>query len=165
MALTNYCTEDDIANRLSQEGVNLRVRDVPPNDLGDVLDETSVEIDLYLRNIYEPAQLALSDVVNHIAISIATCFLCEREGNPAPGSVAKKYDRALERLEKIASGVMRLPDATPRKGMAPVLSNVTVQNFPSPHTRVQRKRSTGAVSSYGQRRAMRDALEWLDYNI
>lgn len=166
--ISDYCSEEDIANRLSIAGVALRVDDIPPEDLGDAIDRASIEVFEHLGNIYDDSELNAAATINRWASDIATYFVCTRRGNPAPSSVVKAYERAIEKLEKYQTGRFLLPDASPRAMAAPSMQNHGPRLTPAPHIRVQRKRSTGKAPTEYQRRVdYADPAEWgaLDWNI
>lgn len=166
--ISPYCVEDDIENRISIAGVALRVDDIPPDDLGDAIDEASIEVYEHLGTIYDDTQLAASSVIKRWCADIATYHLCTRRGNPAPAVIQRKYDKAIERLEKYQHGTYQLPDAAPRSMAAPVMSNINQRLMPTPHPRVQVRRSTGKrPTDYVQRMDGSDPAQWgaIDYNI
>jgi phage gp36-like protein len=138
MALTPYCTQADLTNRLSADGVAYRTDDVPPGVLGDVLAEAATVIDEYCRLGYDPTNLAQSDWVTKRATDIAAFMLCQRRGNPVPPGVAQKYERTLERLELVRLGRLSIPDAPGRRNQVPVLSNLRVRLDPFPRVVVDR---------------------------
>ncbi len=163
MATTLYCQQTDVQNRLSADGVNYRIDDVPPSTLGDVLTDASTQIDEHLFFLYDPAQLATSDWVRERCADIAACLLCERRGNPVPPGIQAKYERTMNRLEKIRLGLLAVPNLPIRKEMAPVLSNVRIRLDPFPRTVVERANSTGNPQGYNQHL---DYLDWgYDYVI
>lgn len=147
---TAYCTQNDITNRLSVDGVTYRTDDDPPTDLGDVIVDACSQVDEYLFSQYDPIQLAQSDWVRSRAADIAAYLLCERRGNPVPPGIAAKFERTLERLERVRLGVICVPNLPMRKELAPVLSNVRVVLTPWPHTVVERNNSTGKPTGYDQ---------------
>lgn len=158
-----YCALQDVQNRLSADGVTYRTDDSPPTLLGDVLTDASSQIDEHLYFLYDPAQLVTSDWVRERTADIATFLLCERRGNPVPVGIAAKFERTMDRLEKIRLGLMAVPNLPVRKEMAPVLSNVRVQLVPFPHTVVERSNSTGTPQGYTSHD---DVLDWgYDYSI
>lgn len=161
MALTAYFTLRGLQNRLSVEGVNLRVDDKPETWIA-VRDNTSTIIDEYLRLRYDPVQLAQSDWVRERALDIGTCLLCKRRGNPVPIGIASQCERAEERLEMVRLGQLEIPDIGARKEDVPVLSNVRSRLTPWPRTVVEPSRSTGTPEGYNQRA---DQWDWLDYSI
>lgn len=160
---TAYCSQNDIQNRLSADGITYRTDDNPPTSLGDVIVDASTMIDEHLYYLYSPTQLGSSDWVRERCADIASYMLCERRGNPVPPGIAQKYDRAIERLEKIRLGLLAVPNLPVLKEMAPVLSNVRTQLSPFPHTVVERSNSTGTPQGYTPHD---DALDWgYDYSI
>jgi phage gp36-like protein len=138
VALTTYCTQSDLVNRLSADGIAYRTDDVPPAALGDVLAEAATVIDEHCRLAYDPASLAQSDWVQQRATDIAAFMLCQRRGNPVPPGVAQKYERTLERLELVRKGQLAIPDAPGRRNQVPVMSNLRVRLDPFPRVVVER---------------------------
>lgn len=163
MATLLYCSQNDLQNRLSADGVAYRVDDNPPTTLGDVLTDASTIVDEHLYSLYDPAQLVNSDWVRERAADIASYLLCERRGNPVPPGIQAKYERTMTRLEQIRLGVLAVPNLPIRKEMAPVLSNVRIRLDPFPRTVVERNNSTGTPQGYDQHT---DSLDWnFDYSI
>lgn len=158
-----YCSQNDIINRLSADGVTYRTDDNPPTTLGDVIVDAGTQIDEHLFFLYDPNQLVQSDWVRERAADIASYLLCERRGNPVPPGIAAKYERTMERLEKIRLGLLAVPNLPIRKEQAPVLSNVRVRLDPFPRVVVERSNSTGTPEGYQQNT---DSLDWnFDYSI
>ncbi len=160
---TAYCSQTDLQNRLSADGITYRTDDGPPTSLGDVIVDASTQIDEHLFFLYDPVQLATSDWVRERCADIASYLLCERRGNPVPPGIARKYERAMDRLEQIRLGLLAVPNLPIRKEMAPVMSNVRIRLDPFPRTVVERNNSTGTPQGYDQHQ---DSLEWnFDYSI
>lgn len=158
-----YCTENDIINRLSLDGVTYRIDDAPPVSLGDVIIDASSQVDEYLFAQYDPNQLTGSDWARERAADIATFLLCERRGNPVPPGIAAKFERTMDKLERVRLGIICVPNLPMRKELAPVLSNVRVVLTPWPHTVVERSNSTGTPAGYDQHE---DPMDWgYDYCI
>ena len=160
---TAYCSQNDIINRLSADGVTYRIDDVPPTDLGDVIVDACSQIDEYLFAQYDPIKLATNDWVRERAADIAAFLLCERRGNPVPPGIAAKFDRTTEKLERVRLGITCVPNLPMRKELATVLSNVRVVLAPWPHTVVERSDSTGTPAGYTQHN---DPMDWgYDFSI
>lgn len=158
-----YCTANDIYNRLSQDGVTYRTDDIPPTTLGDVIGDASAIIDEHCYFLYDPVNLQGVDWVRHRTADIATFLLCERRGNPVPQSIARKYEYAMDRLQKIQLGIRQIPGVPVRKSAAPVMSNVRVRLDPFPRVVVERSNSTGTPENYSQNT---DRLDFnFDYSI
>lgn len=163
MSTTLYCSENDLINRLSADGINYRTPDNPPTTLGDVLTDACSQVDEHLYYLYDPAQLAASDWVRERAADIASYLLCERGGDPVPPGIQQKYERTMARLEGVRTGTLAVPHLPVRKEMAPVMSNVRIRLDPHPRTVVERGSSTGTPQSYPQNV---DYLDWgYDYVI
>jgi phage gp36-like protein len=160
VATTLYCTAGSLDNRLSREGVDFRTDDMPPDALGDVLEEASREIDEYALLNYAEADLGASPVVAQWCTTIAAVHLCERRGNPVPGSLIRKYDKIIEKLEKVQTGALQIPEIPMRRTNVPQLSNHRIRLDPHPRSVVERSRSTGTAKNYVQHV---DRLDWWDY--
>lgn len=92
----------------------------------DCISQSDGEIDLYCRGRYSEAGLSGSTLIERWSTILATCYLCERRGNPVPDSLAKEADRIYERLEKIQTGAMQLPGVAFGQDLRPAFSNLTV---------------------------------------
>ena len=171
MAVTLYCSEDDLANWMSDFAIALRVSDDPPDSLGRTIELASVRINWYCLERYEAAQLALSECIRAAATVIAVNYICARRANPVPGVFKEFYNELTKEktglLWEVREGKRPIPDATPRRAAAPVMSNVTWRQWPTQHGRVRKGTSTGTVTSYGQRKDHLDAGNFglLDYSI
>ena len=161
-----YCTEDDIADRITQEAINVRIEDIPPDDLGRVIERASNRIHMYLMRRYNTTQLSLSQWVREAAAEIATYFLCIRGGNPAPSSIHEEYTTIMELLKEISKGSYWVPDIPERIMSAPAMDNHTIRLIPKPHSRVQTGRSTKKPTTHTQRADLTDPMHWIkDYQI
>ena len=160
-----YCSSDDVEDRLSTTGVDLRTDDAPPTALGNVLKRAATKVNQYLLLHYTAPSLQASDWVNQTATSLATFYLCERRGNAPPASVAADYDEAMDDLKLIRKGVFAVPEIARRRQSAPVLSNISIRMRPQPHPRVSATRSVntgGAPEGYTQRIDLTEVglLDW-----
>lgn len=151
MAVTQYCSWADVTNRISVAAASLRIDDADP-DLAtlkaDVLDSAAVEINGYLGVNYAAATLAQSEWVRMKCRDIAVYFLCLRRNHPAPVSVLERYDKAIADLEKMESGVKKLPDVAEDKANVPVLSNQRVNLSPYPRVQNEQNNLTGKQEGY-----------------
>lgn len=145
-----YCSQNDLLNRLSADGVNYRIDDNPPVALGDVIIDASSQIDEHLFFLYDPTQLVQSDWVRERCADIAAYLLCERRGNPVPPGIEAKFVRTMDRLEKVRCGQLAVPNLPVLKSLAPVLSNVRIQMWPWPRVVVEPSNSTGTPAGYPQ---------------
>lgn len=156
MSVTQYTDMDAVRDRLSREGVELRLDDYPPSSDGDVIDWASIKVDSYLRRRYTPAQLDASDHVLEIATALAVYRLCTRRGNPAPGSVAADYEDAIGELKEIRSGNLDVSDIAARRQTAPAMSNIRIRLRPEPHSVVVPARSSKLGGMAARRRQRKD---------
>ncbi len=151
---TPYCTLQNIQDRLSINGVTLRIDDVPPTTLGDVIAEASSIIDEHCAHRYTPANLAVSGWILYRATDIACYLLCERRGNPVPIGIAQRYERAVAKLEQVYNGRFNIWDIPERKSAIPTMSNQRIIFRPWPRvvTETGMLRSTGTVTQYVRNR-------------
>ena len=146
-----------IQNRLSASGVALRADDIPPDDLGGVIENALTYIDEGTYFIYDPNDLLINDWVIERTADIASFLLAERRDNPPGPATTRMYERAIERLEQCRMGRFKIPKCPQRKAAVPVVSGVRVVNAPYPRTVVELYRSTGQAEGYTQER---DRLEY-----
>jgi phage gp36-like protein len=157
-----YCLIADVQNRLSADGVTYRTDDTPPVSYGDVLDDASRTIDEYLLGRYSDGVLSANGWVKHRCADIAAYLLCERRGNPPPSGIARKYEAAIEKLEKVRLGRLAVPGAPARVTDAPRMSNMRVRLDPFPHSVVERNRSPMRDTPTDYRQTA-DVLDWWQY--
>lgn len=149
MATYSYCSVSDLNRRLSTAGIDLRVDD-DTTTAGTAITDASTEINGYCQTRYDPVSLAASAWIRKKCTDIATFFVCERRGNPPPGSVKRAYDQAIEDLKLVESGTKKIADAPGRKTSVPVLSAPRIQLIPYPRTVIEQSRSTGNPEGYPQ---------------
>lgn len=143
MSSQAYCARADIENVISAAGVTLRIDDVPPTALGDVIDMAADEIDTFCWARYRPERLAESSIVRHWAAVIACAFLCLRRGNPVPPGVLDHYLRVQKHLDKVLAGTLPIAGVPQRKMSAPTVSIMRATQRPFPRAVVEKSRSTG----------------------
>lgn len=149
VTLPAACTRERIERRISSTGIDLRIDD-DQDSLIDVFGDAWVEVQGYCSQRYSDAQLGQSNWTLTRWTDIAVMFLCERRGNTAPDSVARRYDKAIADLEKIKAGSEPIVDAAQRKAGAPTLTNQRVRLFPHPNIVSKPSTSTGTPSGYVQ---------------
>lgn len=165
--LATLATVNGVADRISQDGIDLRVDDVPPDEMGNVLALADQEVYWYLLEQYSDTVLATSDLVMGWADDAATLFLCERRGNAPPAGTVTRWERTREKLEQVQLGRRKIPRLPRRKGNAPVLSNLRPTLRPMPRVVVEKNRSTGTPADYTQTTDPWDQLNtsWWNYVI
>jgi phage gp36-like protein len=162
-----YCSLSDIQNRLSDEGVNLRVDD-KPSVVDAVLQRAASKIDQYCRGRYDPTVLATSPWIKEACTTIACFYLASRRANPVPASLTADYEELLNPdgrhgdLRDIRSGALNIPEIAQRKPEIPVISQPRIRLDPFPRTVIEKNRGTGQASGYTQ---WQDRLDFLDYTI
>jgi hypothetical protein len=167
MALTAYCTEEDIAARLSQDGVDLHTADFTDDEMDAIIGDASREIDTYCRPHYDVTKLVTSDIVNGWATYLGCFFLCSRKGNPT--TYKWWFDRLCNPdnglLIQVFRGILPIADVSKSFVGAPRMSNVKMKLGPNRPV-VQRQRSSSVKpTAYTQRRDLTDEYTPLDYQI
>ena len=145
-ALPPLCTQTDIENRLSVDGVAYRIDD-DPTVIDSVIENAGSYISECCLLRYSATNLLASIWVKHRATDIAAYLVCERRGNPVPAGIARAFERLFPAngspgvMEKIRRGQRMIPDIPERRDAVPVLSNMRVKLAPFPHAVVETNRS------------------------
>lgn len=122
--------------------------------LSDIINEATDVVNTYCLKFYEASAMADNLWVRRHCTAIACWLLSQRRGNAA--KMQKKYDRAIEQLERVFKGEMQIPRLPYRANMDPALSNYVVdERHPVGQSRVQPSQSVGGTYS-GQ------PLDWSD---
>ncbi len=132
--LIPYCTQADVEDILSPDGVKLRLDDDRDENVSVVeqrrmtksIARASEEVNKYCFQKYTAANLATSNWVNQATALLAACYLCRARGNQIPESLEEERDEIKEELEAIRAGQLRLPGVPLRRRLAPKLSQVRV---------------------------------------
>lgn len=159
-AVTLYCAWSDVTARIGAEGAELRLDD-DPSAQTDVLESAAVEVNTYLQLLYPVEQLARSNWIRFKTRDVALFLLCLRRNHPPTQSVQFMYDKAIADLEKVAAGLLQVPDIGKTKADVPVLSNQRVTLAPFPRVQTVPGKSTGTPAGYDQASDDQDAF---DYN-
>lgn len=145
MADLNYCTPQDVVDRLSETAAELRTDDIPIADVtanvGDCIAEASAEIDSWVGARVKPANLAANRWVKFCCRSLACSYLCIRRGQDVPTSIAADCERYRAQLKMIATGTLKLPNLPTAPGGLAV-SNQSYDNNRYPAIATERPRST-----------------------
>lgn len=127
-----YCSATDVIDRLSEQGVRLRLDD-RPEAISSVLREAKNRVKFYCMPLYDEDDLqADADAdgfVNDLATNLAVCYLCRRRGNVQPASVKEMCAETMADLEDIRRDMKQLPDVPQRHKSSPAFSNVTVDSW------------------------------------
>lgn len=118
-----YCTEEDLIRFLSQHGVDSFGGEGGTVD--DAIDQATEEINYYCQR-YTAAALATSVLVNRWAVRMAAYFLAGTRANPEPNSLVEEFNRIIDRLIEIRSGVGQIPGLAMRADLSPGFSNLRV---------------------------------------
>jgi hypothetical protein len=167
VAAAAYTSVRNLKNFLSTAGVQLRIDDQPPDILGDVIGEAGDELEQYCWNRYRVLLQAGGNAWTlRVATTIAAAKLCERRANSVPGTVAERYAKAIQRLERIEAGRYNIPGAAETKPSIPVLSQGRVKlGVRGPVTVIERSRSTGTPEGYQQHQDLSDLWGWEDWRF
>lgn len=147
-----FCDENDIANVLSQSGIDLRVDDVPPDTLGEVIERASAIAFQFCGQIYSEANLAANEFFKYMVCDVATFFLCERRGNAVPAPIFRKYNFAMEMFRNVMAGSMRLTGSASKSSNVPTVTNQRVVLRPHMRTVTERKKSSDTPPAFTPQR-------------
>ena len=159
-----YTTLARIQNILSVTGVNLRLDDYPPDEVGDAINEACNEVDTWTWERYSQTQLLTSDTVAVWAATLAAWLLSCRRGNPPPASIDFRRNQVMEKLEKVHAGRLSIPRLALRKSYAPTLSIMTTVMRQYPRAVVDKTRGTGTPANYDDGKS-RDPVDRMGGNI
>lgn len=157
-----YTTLTRLQKRLSSDGLELRQDDDPSAYL-QFIDDVSDEIEFYCAVRYTPAVLVTSGWVLKVATDLLVWMYAWRRLNGVPEGVQKMYEWAIERLEKIQMGQLKIPGLATSKDAAPALSNIRPRLRPVPRPVVVEGTSTGTAEDYTRHTDRYD--QWIDYTI
>jgi len=129
----------------------------------DCINQATDEIDLFARQRYTPTILATSTLITRWCVVIAARFLSQRRGNVVPDSIEVEWQRIVEHLEAIASGLRQLPGLALRDDMRPSWSNLTIdRRWRRSTVRVTRQNSSDAPTSLTQDTAVNESTNRFD---
>lgn len=136
MPLTLYCDSEDVRFVWSSFGMASRSDDRDASSstaiVNDAIEKAVTDVNLYLFQTYTPAVIAQSTWVKWATAVLAAVALARRRGNPVPASLAADFDRYLENLKAIQTGVLALPGddglSAPRFDNTPCVSNLRVDS-------------------------------------
>ncbi len=119
----------------------------------------TAQVKLYCCGRYDDSQLARTWSANRWATALAARWLCRRGASPAPESVEKDAEEALDEMRQVNAGQLRVEDIGTRTAAWPFYSNVTVDIGYSVHkVRVERTISEGTSVQYPQYVDWNDSL-------
>lgn len=130
-----YCTAADLRRFMSAPAVTMfsdHDSDGIADDgvVEDAINWACEEINGYLLEKYQPADLANSVLLNRWAVVMAARCLCITRGNTVPSNWDEEYDRLTNAsdgmLVRIRRGEYELPGVPKRGPHAPSMSNLTV---------------------------------------
>lgn len=131
MSQTLFCTEQDMASLLSDEGLT---NFLDFNNEGGRFTTAvtkcrtwgSSRVSFYCSRRYSQALLATSDWVNGHTITFAVYRAVSTMGNGPSATLQQAYDDAIEELKMIQAGKADIPDINVRTNRAPAMSNMRV---------------------------------------
>jgi len=140
---TAYCTEAEIAKKLSVLGIKHAADDNFDQEsesgvVAEGIEWASTEIDFYCT-AYAAADMATSDWVNQAAIIHAIYWLRTRRGEDPPKGVERLYEACVKKLELIHAGEYQIPGLAFSGNHFPAVTNVRADlRFRTKKTRVER---------------------------
>lgn len=159
--MADFCTWEDVEDRLSADGAALRADDASARAQAYVLRRATQYVLGYAGLYYSTAALEASAWVKEVAADCAWYFACTRRNNPASKAAEAAFERATEQLKQVMALTLRIPDAAMNKGFAPVLSNQQVRQYPVSEIKTTEGKSTGTPENYTQHA---DPFNQIDYS-
>lgn len=156
MAVTQYCTETQLNEFFSAQGItdyadhdDDNVADT--NVVNNAIDEASEHINLYARERYAVADLQSSTMVTRWCVKLACYFLCMHRGNPPPDILAVEFERITTVLDQVRMSKMEIPGVQLKDSLVPTFSNLTVdRRYRRSTVRVTRQNSSKESSKRTQ---------------
>jgi len=107
-----YCTVDDIKNALSERRLIELSNDQDSSSVNTTVVEAAIKkadgvIDAYCRKRYSIPLADPPNVINALSVELSIYFLYSRKSE-APDDIQKRYEKAIEMLEQIAEGKLKL---------------------------------------------------------
>lgn len=128
-----YCTQSDVEDFLSADGVESRLDDQDTGDqssrMTQAINWATERINLYCLARYAASDLANSWLVLEWCGILAAHWLSCRRGNPAPGSIKDLVEQTYKDLEGIRSGEYQLPGVGLRTAAYPAWSNLRLDSL------------------------------------
>lgn len=119
------------------------------------------QVKLYCCGRYDDSQLVNCWSANRWATALGARWLCRRAGSGAPASVEKDCEEALDEMNRVNGGQLRLEDIGTRTSGWPFLSNISVDVGYYVHkSRVELSISEGTPVQYPQYVDWNDSLNW-----
>ena len=149
-----YTTKAEMESIFGEDGILLRADDnstdaletTETNQLTDVREEATDEINFYCLDRYTAANLDNNIWVRRACSTIACHLLSQRRGNPE--QYLAPYERLVSRLEKVQQNKLNIPRIAPRDDETPGHSNVVVDDvYTKRKLRVQFETSQGDTDS------------------
>lgn len=130
-----YCTQGDVVNVLSTNGISSLLDDDGDGQVNtteqlrmtDAINRATETCNFYLYWKYDPTNLATySNLVNQWASDLAAYVLVRARGNPAPESLITSAQEAKDMMTEIMKGRATLPNVPMRRLQAPTWDNIRV---------------------------------------
>jgi hypothetical protein len=150
-AIVQYCSQADMERLLSTAGViagadhdaDGALNTMEQLVINDVINLASETINYYLYNLYDPANLATSNLVNRWSTILACYELKGERANPEPTTLTDWAADAEDKLQAIYDHRHYLPGIPLRRTFAPTWDIVRVDpRFSFKCLRVERNRSS-----------------------
>lgn len=147
-----YTTEEEIVNVLSQAGIDFDLDDLSAplrtQAVKEFIEDATDIINQHAAIRYEETDLANSRWVHSRASWIAAWLFSQRRGNPAPDSLANRYEIILDELREVRNDNLDIPRLATKSNFVPSISNFKIDDrFGVRKIRVQTQISSGGTYS------------------
>lgn len=158
-----YCSDADLDLRFGDEAIeNWSDHDdsgtVDSDVVNTAINRAKAEMDLYLLQRYDEADLANLTIVNAWCVELAGYYLATTRGNPAPDDLMSSVELIFNKLSMIAGRGMDLQGIGESQDRRPVMSNRRITRQQGIQVKIRRGESTGPVESQIPRKFDADDL-------
>lgn len=135
-----YCLPEDIENFLGSSGASaFGAHDLRgwETNATECIEQATDEINLHVHRRYSDEGLQASRMLKRWCVVLASCYFCERRGNPIPDSILADAQRIMELLKGVQTGSILLPGVPYRSPSIPAHSNIVIdRRYPRSQQRV-----------------------------
>lgn len=141
-----YCEPIDVENYLGTAAVTaFTSHDFrgSSENVQECIDQATDEINLLLLRRYSETALKTVRMLKRWCVVVASCYVCERRGNPVPERLVAEYQRIFESLTQISAGKQFIPGIPYSAPSVPSLSNMVIdRRYPRSQPRVVTQNSS-----------------------
>ncbi len=150
-----YCEPEDVEAYLGSAAVAAFTQhDLRGSAAGikECIEQATDEINLLLLRRYSETGLRAVRMLKRWCVVMASCYVCERRGNPVPERLVAEWTRIDKSLRDLADGKVFLPGIPLAAPSVPSLSNMVIdRRYPRSQPRVVTQNSSNWPMSRGRK--------------